>query len=197
MCLRSKCHIGEIESPWTKWPPQNLTMQQAYKIGDKNTVGKKQLKKDTRWFLKFSVKQIFSIIEMRRFGNGAKIFALYPPHLSHILLLTFIQLWAHPHTVTVWACQAVSFQALPGFMRQGESLKWPIDRARVLFPSALPESAIQWFTDVAWGRGGWEPQESFLSLKTETKTQTRRKSNKSSGKAHPNGTGRPEKSLRK
>lgn len=50
-------------------------------------------------------------------------------------------------------------------MRQRGSLKWSIDSTRVLFPSALPESARQSFTDVA--RGGRQPQESFLSLKQQ------------------------------
>lgn len=49
-------------------------------------------------------------------------------------------------------------------MRQGKSLKRPIDSAWALFNCAHLESAPQWFTDVARGGGGWEPQKSFLCL---------------------------------
>lgn len=76
-------------------------------------------------------------------------------HLPHILLLTFIQLWA-----------------LPGFMRHGESLKWLIDRASVLFPSALPESATQWFADVARDRADGNHKKRLCLPKQKTKIPT-------------------------
>lgn len=58
---------------------------------------------------------------------------------------------SHSHSWQ-WDHQAVSFQKLPAFMKHGEPLNCLILKARVFFPSALPESAAQCFTDFVRGR---------------------------------------------
>lgn len=80
----------------------------------------------------------------------------------------------HPTVST----RTVGLLRLPDFMKHGECLKWLIDRAWLLFPSALPESASQCFTDVVRGRG-------------------EDGNHKKGSKVPPNGMGCPEKSLRK